>query len=162
MLCQNESRCKSLFLKSPPPLILASTSRYRRELLDRLGLAFSCVASGADEAAQPGERPAALAARLARAKASAVSLKHQDAWVIGSDQVAVLIEEGGTESALGKPGTSARCVAQLKACSGRTISFLTAVAVMRHEDKALFEFIDTTRVKFRVLDPATIERYVAR
>jgi septum formation protein len=151
-----------LFLKSPLPLILASTSRYRRALLERLGLEFSCVAPGADETPQPGERPAALVARLARAKAAAVALQHPRAWVIGSDQVAVLVADAGEESMLGKPGTEARCIEQLQSCSGRGVSFLTAVAVMKLDGNALFEFIDTTRVMFRELDQAAIQRYVIR
>jgi septum formation protein len=151
-----------LFLKSTPPLILASTSRYRRELLERLGLSFSCIAPGADETAQPGERPEALVARLARAKASAVGRQHPQAWVIGSDQVAVRSDTAGKESILGKPGSVVRCIEQLQLCSGRTVSFLTAVAVIRQESSALFEFTDTTRVRFRVLDLPTIERYVAK
>jgi len=141
---------------------LASTSRYRKELLERLRLAFSCIAPAADEAAQPAEPPLALVARLARAKASAVASQHPNAWVIGSDQMAVRIDEAGTELTLGKPGTELRCIEQLQSCSGRSIVFLTAVALMRQEGNALFEFIDTTRVAFRVLDQAAIERYVAK
>jgi septum formation protein len=150
-----------LFLKSPPPLILASTSRYRKELLGRLGLAFSCIAPGVEESAHPGEAPRALVARLARAKAASIASQQPKAWVIGSDQTAALPDQTG-ESMLGKPGTAARCIEQLQSCSGRTIEFLTAVAVMRQDSNALFEFIDTTRVTFRVLDQATIERYVAK
>ena len=149
-----------MFLKSPPPLILASTSRYRKELLGRLGLSFSCIAPGVDEAAHPGETPLALVARLAQAKAAAVAVQQVNAWVIGSDQIAVL-GASGTET-LGKPGTEARCLEQLRNCSGRTVEFLTAVAVMRRQDNALIEFIDTTRVTFRILDQSTIERYVAK
>jgi len=141
---------------------LASTSRYRKELLERLRLAFSCLAPGADEAPQPGEDPKALVARLARAKAAAVASQQPNAWVIGSDQMAVRLDEAGTESTLGKPGTEMRCMEQLQSCSGRTIVFLTAVAVVRQEGNSLFEFVDTTRVTFRVLDQATIERYVAK
>jgi septum formation protein len=141
---------------------LASTSRYRRDLLERLGLAFSCIAPGVDEAPQPGERPQALVTRLARAKAAAVASQQPDAWVIGSDQAAVRSDGTGTEWTLGKPGTESRCVEQLQSCSGCTIVFLTAVAVMRQEGNTLFEFIDSTRVKFRTLDQATIERYVAK
>jgi septum formation protein len=151
-----------LFLKSPPPLILASTSRYRKELLARLGLAFTCTPPETDETAQPGEEPSALVSRLAKAKAGAVAAHHPDAWVIGSDQLAVLSDENGVQSTLGKPGTEALCMEQLQRCSGRSIVFLTAVALMRHKDQGLFEFIDTTRVTFRVLDQATIERYVAK
>jgi septum formation protein len=125
-------------------------------------LAFSCVAPGTDEAPQRAEPPLALIARLARAKASAVALKHPHAWVIGGDQVAVRCDESGRESILGKPGTEAHCREQLQASSGRSISFLSAVAVLRQETNELFEFIDTTRVMFRVLDQATIARYVVR
>lgn len=107
----------------------------------------------------PGEHPKALVGRLAKAKASAVAAQQPNAWVIGSDQIAVL--DGGPAS-LGKPGTEDRCLQQLRSCSGRTVEFLTAVAVMCQENNALIEFIDTTRVTFRVLDQLTIERYVAK
>jgi septum formation protein len=141
---------------------LASTSRYRQELLGRLRLAFSCIAPGIDEVAQPGEVAAALAARLARAKAESIASQQPNAWVIGSDQVAAYTDASGLESTLGKPGTEARCIEQLQSCSGRTIVFLTAVALMRKESNSLFEFIDTTRVTFRALNQAAIERYVAK
>jgi septum formation protein len=150
-----------LFLKSPPQLILASTSRYRKELLARLGISFSCVAPGIDETPLPAEAAPALVKRLAQAKASAVASQQPEAWVIGSDQVAVHRGADGRESILGKPGSDARCLEQLQACSGRAIEFLTAVAVTRHE-RELFEFVDITRVKFRQLDRTTIERYIAK
>jgi septum formation protein len=150
-----------LFLKSPPSLILASTSAYRRELLGRLRMAFSCSAPGVDETRLAAEPPLALTVRLARSKAAAVSAKNPEAWVIGSDQVAVRVDPVQGELILGKPGTAARCMDQLRGCSGQTMSFLTAVAVVRHQDDSAFEFVDTTRVKFRALDEATIERYVA-
>jgi septum formation protein len=150
-----------LFLKSPPALILASTSAYRRELLARLRVPFSCTAPGVDETRRGAERPLALAIRLARAKASAVALQHPDAWVIGSDQVAARVEDSGPELILGKPGTAARCREQLHSCSGHTVAFMTAVAVLRHNSHSVHEFVDTTRVVFRALDDATIERYVA-
>jgi septum formation protein len=150
-----------LFLKSPHSLILASTSAYRRELLARLRLAFSCSAPGVDETRRGGERPLALAVRLARAKASAVALQHPDAWVIGSDQVAVRTDGSHEELVLGKPGTAALCMEQLRGCSGNTVEFVTAVALVRHNSHAVHEFVDTTRVVFRTLDDATIARYVA-
>jgi septum formation protein len=128
--------------------------------LGRLGLTFSCIPPGVDEAEHSGEAPLALVARLARAKAAAVAAQQADAWVIGSDQIAVL-GSPGTQT-LGKPGTEVRCQEQLRSCSGRTVEFLTAVAVMRRQDGALIEFIDTTRVTFRVLDQSTIDRYVAK
>ena len=149
-----------MFLKSPPALILASTSVYRRELLARLRLAFSCIAPGVDETRRAGERPLDLAVRLARAKAAAVALQHPDAWVIGSDQVAVRAGSSG-EVILGKPGTPAVCIEQLRGCSGQTLSFMTAVAVVRHDGHSAHEFVDTTEVIFRTLDDATIARYVA-
>jgi septum formation protein len=149
-----------LFLKSPPALILASTSAYRRQLLERLRLPFTCSAPGVDETRRSGERPLALAVRLARAKASAVALQHPDAWVIGSDQVAVRVAGHG-ELILGKPGTEALCIEQLLGSSGQTLSFLTAVAVVQHNSHFVHEFVDTTQVIFRTLDDATIARYVA-
>ena len=150
-----------MFLQSPPSLILASTSIYRRELLARLRLPFSCLAPGIDETRRAGERPLALTQRLARAKASAVALQHPDAWVVGSDQVAVRIGASSEESILGKPGTEAACMEQLRGSSGRTLSFLTAVAVVRHNGRSAHEFVDTTRVIFRTLEDAAIVRYVA-
>jgi septum formation protein len=150
-----------LFLKSPHSLILASTSAYRRELLARLRLAFSCSAPGVDETRRGGERPLALAVRLARAKASAVALQHPDAWVIGSDQVAVRTDGSNGELILGKPGTAAFCIEQLRGCSGNTVEFVTAVALVQHNSHTVHEFVDITRVVFRTLDDATIARYVA-
>ncbi len=150
-----------MFLKSPPSLILASTSAYRRELLARLKIPFECHASGVDESPGVGETALALVARLARAKAHAVAAGRPDACVIGSDQVAVLGEREG-ETVMGKPGSVASCIDQLLRCSGQTLSFVTAVAVVRGADSFLSEFIDTTRVAFRNLHRATVERYVAR
>jgi septum formation protein len=149
-----------LFLKSPPSLILASTSAYRRQLLDRLRLPFSCVAPAVEETRLAAERPHDLAVRLARAKAAAVARLRPDSWVIGSDQVAVRVDAALGELILGKPGNEARCIEQLRGCSAQTVSFITAVAVLRHDVPA-FEFIDTTQVVFRPLDDATIARYVA-
>jgi septum formation protein len=154
--------CKSLFLKSPPLLILASTSVYRRELLERAGIPFECVAPGVDETPHSGERALELVARLALAKAVAIAVRQPDAWVIGSDQVAVLRSGTHAESMLGKPGSAGKCREQLAASSGQTLEFVTAVAVVRHADGSRVEFIDTTRVRFRPLDAASIERYVAK
>jgi septum formation protein len=150
-----------LFLKSPPALFLASTSSYRRALLTRVHDSFQCEAPGVEEARLEGESGQTMVGRLARAKAEAVAARHPDAWVIGSDQAA-LLGAGSAEQILGKPGTEARCRDQLRRCSGQTIVFLTAVAVLRRRDAAVFEFLDTTRVRFRTLDEATIARYVAR
>jgi septum formation protein len=151
-----------LFLKSPPDLILASTSIYRRQLLTRVSDSFRCLSPGIDEAPYPGESAFALVSRLSLAKARAVAERHPEAWVIGSDQAAVLLDAHQQEIILGKPGTAARCIEQLKSCSGRTVAYLTGVAVVRRSEGAEFEFVDTTRVTFRSLDEPTIERYVRR
>ncbi|MBV8033840.1 Maf family nucleotide pyrophosphatase [Roseateles sp.] len=136
-----------------PSLILASTSRYRRELLTRLHLPFEAIAPAVDEAALPGEVPAALAERLALAKARAVAALRPDAVVIGSDQVADL---GG--EAIGKPGTHEAAAAQLRRMSGREVVFQTAVAVVA-PGLAAIERAEV-RVRFRELDDAAIEAYL--
>lgn len=136
-----------------PFLILASTSRYRQELLARLRLPFEAVAPEVDEAALPGEAPAALAERLALAKARAVAARHPGAVVIGSDQVADL---GG--EAIGKPGTHERAVAQLRRMSGRQVIFQTAVAIVAPGVAAIERA--EVRVRFRRLSDAAIEAYL--
>jgi septum formation protein len=151
-----------LFLKSPPELILASTSSYRRALLARVHDSFLCEAPGVDETRHDDEAALALVERLALAKARAVAGRHPRAWVIGSDQAAVLSSAAQGEIVLGKPGTAERCAQTLRSCSGTTVAYCTAVAVVRASDGAAHQFVDTTRVKFRDLDQATIERYIAR
>ena len=140
-----------------PTLVLASTSVHRRQLLERLGLSFECAAPGVDEAPLAGESPAALATRLARAKALAVAGERHDAIVIGSDQVALRDEQ-----ALGKPGDPERCRAQLAASSGCELTFLTAVCVVAAGGAPTFEHVDRTIVQMRNLDDAEIARYVAQ
>lgn len=98
--------------------------------------------------------------RLALAKAQHVALHHPSAWVIGSDQVAVLGTPSPEAEILGKPGTPAKCIDQLRASSGRQLVFLTAVAVVSGIDSRRYTFVDTTRVQFRELDATTIARYV--
>lgn len=136
-------------------LVLASTSRYRRELLQRFGLEFDCEAPGVEETPLAGETPLGLAQRLAFAKAEAVALRHPDAIVIGSDQVAELAGQ-----ALGKPGDHAAAIAQLRVCRGHEVTFHTAVCVIDSRRRAPISFIDTTRVRFRELSDAEIERYL--
>jgi septum formation protein len=138
-------------------LILASTSRYRRELLGRLGLPFDCAAPGVDEAPRPGESAIELCTRLARLKAAAVSARHPGAVVIGSDQVALRGEE-----VLGKPGTVERCVEQLERSSGREVLFLTAVHVVDGAAQRALSHLDRTQVVFRTLSHEEIVRYVER
>lgn len=136
-------------------LVLASTSRYRAELLGRLGLPFEREAPGVDESRRPGETPRELAIRLARAKAGAVAARHPGAWSLGSDQVAVLGDE-----VLGKPVTVERCIAQLMAASGREVVFLTAACLATADDPFLREHVDETRVRFRELTEREVRRYV--
>lgn len=139
----------------PREVILASTSRYRRELLERLRLPFRIESPEVDETPEPGESPKALALRLARAKASAVAQRHPHAVVIGSDQVADLHGQ-----ALGKPGTHARAVEQLQRMRGQTVIFQTAVAVMCIATG--YEAVDlaAVQVRFRALPDAEIEAYL--
>lgn len=150
----------------PPRLVLGSTSPYRRELLARLGLPFECRGPGVDEAALPGEPPIAMAQRLARAKAEAVSRQitnelpqglADDVVVIGSDQVADL-----NGQALGKPGSHARAVAQLQAMRGHSVRFHTAVCVCRARTGFVGTALQTVTVRFRTLSDAQIERYLLR
>jgi len=142
-------------MQSPHRLILASTSRYRRELLERLRLPFDVEAPDVDETPLPGEQPTTLARRLARAKAAEVAARFPGAIVIGSDQVADL--DGRP---LGKPGTRERAIEQLTAMRGRTVQFHTAVAV-----RCVAKAVDTNElasvtVRFRDLSDADIGRYL--
>lgn len=139
-----------------PPLILASTSRYRRELLQRLRLPFTVQAPHTDETPLPGEAPAALALRLALAKAQAVAAQHPQAVVIGSDQVADL-----HGAPLGKPGDFERAREQLRRMSGQRVMFHTAVAVVRADTGFQKTLLAPVAVTFRVLGEAEIERYLA-
>ncbi len=138
-----------------PPLILASTSRYRRELLERLRLPFEVHSPEVDETPRQGEAPFVLAERLAMAKAVAVAQRAPAAVVIGSDQVAEL--DG---RAIGKPESHDRAAQQLRAMSGRSVLFHTAVAVVRDGTG----FSRSTRVpvtvRFRRLEETEIERYL--
>lgn len=142
-------------MATAPRLILASTSRYRRELLERLRLPFEVEHPDVDESPQPGETPAALAQRLALAKAHAVAARHPDAVVIGSDQVAELDGQ-----AIGKPHTHERAVAQLRAMSGRSATFHTAVAVARGRDGFSRALLAPVTVRFHHLGDAEIEHYL--
>jgi len=138
-----------------PLLVLGSTSRYRRELLARLRLPFSVERPEVDEIAQPGEAPRELALRLALAKAQAVALRHPRAVVIGADQVADLDGE-----AIGKPGSHANAVAQLRRMSGRRVVFQTAIAVVRRDTGFEQVALAPVVVHFRSLADAEIERYL--
>ncbi len=139
------------------PLVLGSTSVYRRELLARLGLSFSVDKPEVDETPHPNESPRALSLRLANAKAQAVASRHPHAVVIGSDQVADL-----NGKPLGKPGTHAKAVAQLQSMRGQTVFFHTALAVVCQDTGFECSDIATIRVVFRNLSDDEIERYLQR
>ena len=138
-----------------PQLILASTSVYRRDLLQRLRLPFAVARPEVDETALPAEAPRDLAVRLARAKAQAVAAAQTDnVWALGSDQVAACAGR-----ALGKPGTRTAAIAQLQAMAGKRVYFHTALC-LAHPDGRTLADIDVTCVQFRALTTAEIARYV--
>lgn len=137
------------------PLILGSTSPYRRDLLSRLQIPFEVISPLVDETPLPGESSPSLAMRLAIAKARAVAGRHPHAVVIGSDQVADL-----NGRALGKPGDHAHAVAQLQAMRGQTIRFETAVAVVCTESGFEATAREAVEVRMRALSDAEIERYL--
>jgi septum formation protein len=140
-----------------PRLVLASTSRYRKALLERLRVPFAVAAPDVDERELPGEAPAATACRLAEAKARAVAARFPDALVIGSDQVA---DADGV--AISKPGDHASAVAQLRALSGRAVVFHTAVALVDAPSGRVQQRLVDVRSTFRTLSPVSIEHYLRR
>jgi septum formation protein len=140
-----------------PKLVLASTSPYRRQLLERFGIRFTVAAPDVDETPLPGETPIDLANRLARAKAEVIAHRHPASVVIGSDQVALFGRE-----VIGKPGNPERCVEQLKMLSGQRLAFHTAVNVIQSDTGSNQSHLDITTVHFRKLTNDEIERYVAR
>jgi len=140
-----------------PRLVLASTSAYRRQLLERFGIRFTVAAPDVDEAPLPGESPIDLANRLARAKADVIAQRHPGSVVIGSDQVAMFGRE-----IVGKPGNPERCIEQLRKFSGQRLSFHTAVNVIHSDTGSNTSHLDITTVYFRTLSNDEIERYVAR
>ena len=140
-------------ISAQSPLMLASSSRYRAELLRRLGIPFVAAAPDLDESPRPGEAPPDLARRLALEKARAMLARFPDRWVLGSDQVPSLAGQ-----VLGKPGTRERARAQLQSFSGKPVVFHTAVALVC-AGQAL-EALDATTVRFRDLSAGEIGRYL--
>lgn len=140
-------------LSNSQPLILASSSRYRRELLARLGLPFEAISPEVDERPLANEGVAAMALRLAIAKAAAIAKAHPNAWVIGSDQAADLHGE-----AVGKPGNFDNALLQLQRMRGQIVHFHTAVCLMRAEHSVATNI--TTEVRFRGLPDATLIDYL--
>lgn len=136
-------------------LVLASTSAYRRELLQRFGLPFEVARPDIDESPLPGETPQATAERLAVEKARAVAEQFEDALIIGSDQVAHM-----GDIRFGKPGTVERAIAQLQSMSGHTVIFHTALAVLNTRSGRVQLDAVPTEVRFRSLTDDEIVRYV--
>ena len=137
------------------PLILASTSRYRKALLEKLGLPFQCASPEVDETPIPGESAEALVSRLARAKAMAIAERHDHGLIIGSDQVCVCDGQ-----ILGKPGTVENAVAQLMRAQGKRVTFLTGLCVIDAASGHAEQMVEPFAVHFRSLDEAAIRRYV--
>lgn len=140
---------------SAPGIVLASSSPYRRGLLDRFLTEFEAVSPDVAENNDQGLEPAELAAALARRKAEAVSAHARASLIIGADQLAVL--DG---SVLGKPGTHQKAVEQLLAASGKTVRFLTAVCILDPVTHGRYEHLDRTTVQFREFDRRLAEAYL--
>lgn len=137
------------------PIVLASSSPYRRGLLDRFLSDYETLSPNVDETDDGTESPERLAARLARQKAEAVSSTHHGALIIGADQIAVL--DGAV---LGKPGKHSKAVEQLLAASGKSVQFLTAVCVLDPVGRTRHEYTDKTTVRFRQFDIRLAEAYL--
>lgn len=143
--------------QAPLPLLLASSSIYRKELLSRLDLAFETANPDLDETPLPGESAAQTSRRLAEAKARALASRFPGHLIIGSDQVALL---DGTQ--LGKPGSHERAVAQLQQMRGHSIEFHTALCLLNATSGRVQLHVDITRVTMRNYNDAEIERYLRR
>ena len=157
MISSSKKTCQNKVMLLPRRLVLASTSRYRRELLARLGLSFECADPNVEETAAAAEAPAQTAQRLAAAKAAAVRARYDDALIIGADQVAFC-----GELRLDKPRTHANAVRQLTATSGKVATFDTAVALLDARGGQAQTRVVRTRVHFRPLSAAQIEAYLRR
>ncbi len=144
-------------LPSSRALLLASSSKYRRQLLERLGLPFTARSPEVDETPRPNESPKQLVTRLAETKARALVADHQNHLIIGSDQVACVHEQ-----ILGKPGTEERAAEQLAKLSGNTVQFYTSLALLNSATGRLQVTMDLTEVEFRSLESSEISAYVAR
>ncbi len=138
-------------------LILASSSKYRKMLLQRFGIPFDCQSPEIDETALPGESPTEWVTRLAIRKAETVSRRNPQAIVIGSDQMAVF-----NGRIIGKPGSYEAALEQLAGFSGQIVEFLTAISVQSHQIQFSEQHTDVTKVRFRTLQRDEIERYLQK
>jgi septum formation protein len=144
-------------MAQPRRLVLASTSAYRRALLERLALAFELARPQVDERPLAGEAPADTALRLAALKAQSVRAAHRDALIIGSDQVAT-----SAGRVLGKPGDHVNAARQLRSLSGKSADFHTALALLDAANGRMQTEVVPCRVHFRSFDDARIESYLRR
>jgi septum formation protein len=142
-------------MKEHPPLILASSSVYRKELLSRLRIPFECISPDIDETPLPNETTEELIERLSHSKAEAIAKQCPEAWVIGSDQVA---DFNGI--AIGKPGTHEKALEQLKMMQGKTVTFKTGVCLMQLKSHRCAYICIPTQVSFHELDDTTLENYL--
>ena len=140
---------------SAPTIILASSSPYRRGLLDRFLDSYEAISPDVDESNDEGRAPAELATHLARKKAEAVATNAREALVIGADQLAIL-----DNKVLGKPGDHQKAVEQLLAASGKSVTFLTAVCILDPIGRTRHEHTDKTTVHFRQFDRRLAEAYL--
>jgi len=140
---------------SSPPIILASSSRYRRDLLDRFLTEYQTVSPGVNESAELLDNPEEIAGQLARKKAEHVASGHRNAVVIGADQVAVM-----DQKVLGKPGDHQKAVEQLLSAAGKSVTFMTAVCVLDPVELRRYEHVDRTEVHFRNFDRRLAEIYL--
>jgi septum formation protein len=140
---------------SAPTIFLASSSPYRRGLLDRFLDSYETVSPGVDESNEDGLAPAELATHLARKKAEAIAINARKALIIGADQLAVLDDQ-----VLGKPGDHQKAIEQLLAASGKAVTFLTAVCILDPIGRARYEHTDKTTVRFRQFDRRLAEAYL--
>jgi septum formation protein len=156
-ICFPLLQAADLFMQNPsaPQIILASSSAYRRGLLDRFLDEYQTVSPDVDESNEEGLSPADLASDLARKKAEAISANARRALIIGADQLAVLDDQ-----VLGKPGNHQRAVEQLMAAAGKTVQFLTAVCILDPVSRTRYEHTDTTTVRFRDYDRRLAESYL--
>jgi len=142
-------------MKEQPDLILASSSKYRKELLSRLAIPFRTISPSINETPLQGETTDELIERLSNQKAAVIAAQFPNAWVIGSDQVADL--DG---VAIGKPGTHEKAFAQLKMMQGKTVTFKTGLCLMQHASHRSIYICIPTRVRFHELDDAILENYL--
>ncbi len=140
---------------SAPAIVLASSSSYRRGLLDRFLDEYEAISPRVDERNEQGLGPQELASHLARKKAEMVSINARDALIIGADQLAVL-----DDRVLGKPGNHQKAVEQLLAASGKSVSFLTAVCILDPIGRTRYEHVDKTTVRFRQFDRRLADSYL--